>query len=427
MPTSRKKKKGGNKPNSPKQNFKQVQQNSTMQAAPISGLQEIKKQTATLCLVMIVKDEANNIRECLTKVAPYINYWVIVDTGSSDNTIEVIRETMAEFDIEGELHERPWVNFEVNRTESLELAKDKCDYRWIIDADDTFMVEQFGFNPFAHIDKSMDTYQITYRLNALQYHRAQIVRSNQPWVYKGVLHEYLHCDLPNLKSAILPGCHVKADISPLKRANSLEEKYANDAEILEKALEDEPNNTRYMFYLAQSYRDSDQLEKSLEAYKKRAEAGEWEEEVYYSLYMIAKLMEKMEYPAMEVVNAYSRAWEYRPQRLEAVFHVMRKLREESRYVLSFTYGDLAIKTPGTSDILFVEPEIWQWRMVDEYSIAAFYIGHPEIALEKTSQIVASPLFATLHPQEQDRLKRNLEFYKKGNENVKSGKAKLTRV
>jgi len=329
MPVSRKKKKGDNKSNSPKQNFKQVQQNSAMKAAPISGLQEIKKQTATLCLVMIVKDEADNIRECLSKVAPYINYWVIVDTGSTDNTLEVIRETMAEFEIEGELHERPWVNFEVNRTESLELAKDKCDYRWIIDADDTFMVEQFGFNPFAHIDKSMDTYQITYRLNALQYHRAQIVRSNQPWVYKGVLHEYLHCDLPNLKSAILPGCHVKADISPLKRANSLEEKYAKDAEILEKALEDEPNNTRYMFYLAQSYRDSDQLEKSLEAYKKRAEAGEWEEEVYYSLYMIAKLMEKMEFPAMEIVNAYSKAWEYRPQRLEAVFHVMRKLREEN--------------------------------------------------------------------------------------------------
>lgn len=424
MPVSRKKRKGGGKPTQPKTNKtnQMTEKKGEMKSAPISGLQEVKKQVVTLCLVMIVKDEAENIRECLSKVAPYINYWVIVDTGSSDNTVEVIKQTMEEFGIEGELHERPWVNFEVNRTESLELAKGKCDYRWIIDADDTFMVEQFGFNPFAYMDKSIDSYQITYRLNALQYHRAQIVRSDQPWVYKGVLHEYLHCDVPNLKSAILPGCYVKADISPLKRASSLEEKYAKDAEILEKALIDEPNNTRYMFYLAQSYRDSNQLEKSMEAYKRRAEAGEWEEEVYYSLYMIAKLMEKMEMPQNDVIEAYSKAWEYRPQRLEAVFHVMRKLREQNRYVLSFTYGDLAIKTPGTSDILFVEPEIWQWRMIDEYSIAAFYIGHPEIAFERTSQIVNSDLFRGIHPQEQERLKRNLEFYKKGVESKKSTKA-----
>jgi hypothetical protein len=122
---------------------------------------------------------------------------------------------------------------------------------------------------------------------------------------------------------------------------------------------------------------------------------------------------------MEVIDAYSKAWEYRPQRLEAVFHVMRKLREESRFVLAFTYGDLACKTPGTKDILFVEPEIWQWRMLDEYSIAAFYIGHPEIAFENASKIVNAPFFSTIHPQEQDRLKRNLQFYKQALDEAKA--------
>jgi glycosyltransferase involved in cell wall biosynthesis len=417
MPKSKNKKRS-KQTSKPKQIQNVQQAPQPIKAMPISGLSPIKQQTAKICLVMIVKDEAGNIRECLSKVAPYIHYWVIVDTGSKDNTIEVINQTMEEFGIPGEIHERPWVNFEVNRTESLELAKGKCDYRWIIDADDKFEVEQFGFNPFAHIDPKIDTYQLTYRLNALQYHRAQIVKSDQPWVYKGVLHEYLHCELPNLVSAILPGCYVAADISPLKRANSLEEKYAKDAEILEKALVDEPSNTRYMFYLAQSYRDSSQHERALEAYKLRAEAGEWEEEVYYSLYMIAKLMEKLNYSDTEVIEAYSKAWEYRPQRLEAVFHVMRKLREKNRFVLAFTYGDLAIKTPGTRDILFVEPEIWQWRMIDEYSISAFYIGHPEIAFERTTSIVNAQFFSTLHPQEQERLKRNLEFFKRGMEEAK---------
>src|SRR5210317_1792422 len=99
---------------------------------------DLSSQSISLCLVMIVKDEGDTIRRCLTQVAPYISYYIIVDTGSSDNTIEEINSTMEELGIDGEVHERPWVNFEVNRTESLELAKGKCDYRWIIDADDTF-------------------------------------------------------------------------------------------------------------------------------------------------------------------------------------------------------------------------------------------------------------------------------------------------
>lgn len=383
-----------------------------------------KIQTIKLCLVMIVKDEEDTIKKCLSAVAPYISYWVIVDTGSKDKTKEVIQETMNAFGIEGELHERPWVNFEVNRTESLNLAKGKCDYRWIIDADDTFITEIPGVNPFAGLDSTPDGYQLMYKLNILQYHRVQLVKSDQDWVYKGVLHEYLHLDKPNLFHGIVPSSHVVADISPLKRAATLEEKYANDAKILEEALVKEPNNTRYVFYLAQSYRDSNQLEKSIETYQRRTSMGEWEEEVYYSMYMEAKLKEKLGHPIQEVTDMYSRAWEYRPARLECVFHAMRKLREQKRHLLAFAYGDVAIKTRGTSDILFVEPEIWQWRLLDEYSLAAYYIGNPELSFEKTKAIVNAPFFKDIHIEEQNRLKKNLEFYKKGAEEKSKQVAKM---
>jgi glycosyltransferase involved in cell wall biosynthesis len=373
------------------------------------------KQEIDLCLVMIVKDEEDTIERCLTAVSPFIKYWVIVDTGSTDKTIEVINSTMNNLGIPGELHERPWVNFEVNRTESLNLAKDKGDYRWIIDADDTFLPNP-GTNPFGGLDKKPDCYQILYKLGNLQYHRAQLVRSNQNWVYKGVLHEYLHLDEDvNVLQSQVPNCYVQADISPLKRAASLEEKYANDAKILEKALIDEPDDARYAFYLAQSYRDSNQLDKAIEAYQRRVEMKGWEEEVYYSMYMIAKMREKMGAPIDEVINLYSKAWEYRPNRLEGVFHTMRKLRESGRFLVSFAYGDVAIKTKGTSDILFVEAELWQWRLLDEYSLAAHYIGNPEISLEKTGAIITSSFFKDIHPDEQNRLKRNMEFYRKAAE------------
>ncbi len=377
---------------------------------PVTNEQFIK-----ICLVMIVKDEEDTIKRCLSAVAPFISYWVIVDTGSKDKTKEVIKETMDGFGIPGELHERPWVNFEVNRTESLELAKGKCDYRWIIDADDTFVCADPNINPFAGLDTKPDGYQITYKLSSLQYHRVQLVKSDQDWCYKGVLHEYLYTEKKDLVQGIVPNCYVIADISPLKRAGSLEEKYANDAKILEEALIKEPDNTRYVFYLAQSYRDSSQYEKAIEAYQRRVSMGQWEEEVYYSMYMIAKIKERLNHPIEEVTEAYSKAWEFRPSRLECVFHTMRKLREQKRYLVAFAYGDLAIKTRGTADILFVEPEIWQWRLLDEYSLAAYYIGNPDIALEKTSAIVNAPFFKDILPDEQKRLLKNLDFYKKGAE------------
>lgn len=376
---------------------------------------DLTSQSISLCLVMIVKDEGDTIRKCLTQVAPYISYYVIVDTGSSDNTIEEINSTMEELGIEGEVHERPWVNFEVNRTESLELAKNKCDYRWIIDADDTFQAPDPSVNPFNNLPKDVDCFQILYKLNNLQYHRAQIVKSDQDWVYKGVLHEYL--DLPGKEQLVqyqIPRdrCYVDADISPLKRAATLEEKYAKDAEILEKALLDEPDNSRYMFYLAQSYRDSGQKVKAIEAYERRIAAEGWEEEVYYSMYMIGKIKEQLGRHPDEVLQAYSRAWEYRPERLEAVFHAMRKLRERGRWVLSFTYGNMAVKNPGTSDILFVEPDIWQWRLLDEYSLAAFHTGNPEVAFEKVDAVVRMDFFPSLPQHERERILKNLDHFRK---------------
>ena len=44
---------------------------------------------------MIVKDEENNIRGTIENIVQNckIDYWVISDTGSTDNTIQIIRET----------------------------------------------------------------------------------------------------------------------------------------------------------------------------------------------------------------------------------------------------------------------------------------------------------------------------------------------
>lgn len=94
----------------------------------------IAEAKETICLNMIVKNESHVIRRCLDSVKNLIDYWVIVDTGSTDGTQEIIRDHLKE--VPGQLFERPWKDFGYNRTEALELAKDQGDYLLFMDADD---------------------------------------------------------------------------------------------------------------------------------------------------------------------------------------------------------------------------------------------------------------------------------------------------
>jgi glycosyltransferase involved in cell wall biosynthesis len=98
----------------------------------------------SICLTMIVRDEAHSVGEVLDATAPYIDYWVVVDTGSSDGTQDIITSHMQRLAIPGELHERPWRDFGHNRSEALTLAQGKADYICMMDADDTVIgVPQF--------------------------------------------------------------------------------------------------------------------------------------------------------------------------------------------------------------------------------------------------------------------------------------------
>ena len=101
----------------------------------------IEKKTRikqTICLNMIVKDEADIIKNTLENICSKINidYFVICDTGSTDTTKEIIFNFFKEKNIPGELHDIPWKDFGYNRSKALELAYKKTDFLLHFDADD---------------------------------------------------------------------------------------------------------------------------------------------------------------------------------------------------------------------------------------------------------------------------------------------------
>ena len=333
----------------------------------------------TVCLNMIVKNEAPVIARCLTSVRPLIDSWVIVDTGSTDGTQEIVRDVLA--DLPGELIERPWRDFGSNRTEALQLARGRADYVFVIDADEVVELDA----EFRLPRLTADAYMVTIALDRWTYPRRQLVRDALPWRYEGVLHEYITCEQAR-SEAELKGIRTipYQDGSRSRDPNT----YRRDALCLEEALIDDPDNSRYVFFLAQSYRDAGDPETALRHYQRRAEMPGWREETWYALYQIALVKEALEHPWPEVLEAYLEAFELVPDRAEPLFRIGLRYQHRGQHALAHTFLARAMQIPQPgADRLYVDGALYDYLLGIEYALAAFYVGDHAAAVATNNELL----------------------------------------
>ncbi len=261
----------------------------------------------------------------------------------------------------------------------------KGDYTLIIDADDTLEMAPNVSLPAL----TEDSYAIDIADNGIAYSRTQLVRSTLPWRYQGVLHEYITCDTAGTCGQ-LTGFRMRRNHDGARRRDPLT--YRRDAEVLEAALKTETSPfllARYRFYLAQSYRDCGEPEKALEHYLARAELGFWQEEVFISLYCAAQLKQQLGLPDQEVINAYIRAAEAAPSRAEALHGVSRFCRDKGRNEEGYQLAKRGLEIPIPSDGLFVEPWIYDYGLLDEYAVNAYWAGHYRESLDACLRILVT--------------------------------------
>ena len=368
----------------------------------------MSKPIITLC--MIVKDETHVMERCLKSMAPHIDRYDITDTGSTDGTPELIKKIMDELGIPGEVHLSDWKGFGESRTEAFRNAeKSGADYAWVIDADD----ELIGTPDIDTLD--MDGYALIIKRGDFSWWRNQIFRiSGGPvWKYVGVLHEYAHCDgIESPKIAKLKGeYHISARTEGARNVGiDPKEKYSRDAEVLEEALVDEPKNARYQFYLGQSYFDSQQWEKSAEAYTKRAEMGGWPEESYFSLLRVAMCWALMNKPFEEIQDKFLIAHAARPTRAEALYHLARINRLNGRPAIAYVFAKNAVEIPyPQEDILFVQDDIYVWGILDEIGASAYYGGKPHVGYAACKKLLEENL---IPEKDKERVTTNFAEYEK---------------
>lgn len=332
----------------------------------------------TVCLNMIVKDEAHVIERCLDSAKPLIDYWVIVDTGSTDGTQQIIRDYLK--DIPGKLYERPWVDFGHNRNEALSFAKGRADYILFLDADDWYQYDDDFTLP--NLDK--DAYLIWLGHENLSYQRPLLVRDALPWKWVGVLHEFITADC-QYSQETLEGvfCINGGDGASW----SDPEKYKKHAQIFEDALKKEPGNTRYMLYLGQSYNAAGEPEKALKAYEKRIEMGGHDGEVFMALYQRALLIGKKEGPGQTAINALMRAHNHSPRRPEPIYYLAKTYNILKEYGRAYHLLKEFQKTPWEKDPMINLDWIVNWGIPFELSMSAYYVGEDEESLAICDQLL----------------------------------------
>ena len=322
----------------------------------------------TLCLNMIVKNEMANLDRCLRAVAPHIACWVIGDTGSTDGTQDFIRSFFAARNIPGELHAFPFVNFEQARNAALDCAYASpltYDYLLLTDADMELIVEDPDFR--SKLDAPF--YSLLQR-SGVSYWNTRIVRRDAGARYRGVTHEYL--SVPVSGGQQLAGAWYKDHATGANRVD----KFDRDIRLLLEGLREEPENSRYWFYLAQSYRDAGRKEDAVAAYAKRAGMGGWDEEAWYARLQEARCLRDLGENDGFLRQALA-AFNQRPHRAEPLYDLARHFRDRGMHEVSVLYSEtgLAMRRPE-GDTLFVEDFVYETGFKEEYSISANYSRDP---------------------------------------------------
>ena len=355
-------------------------------------------------LTTMVKNESRIIERLIRSVLGICDAICVCDTGSTDDTRDIVRRLARALSVPVVVYEDAWQNFGHNRSISFTRAQEFCTelgwsaadtYGLLLDGDMILQVEA-AFKKAELVDSG---YMIKQKSGALDYSNMRLVRLDTPWKCTGVTHEYW--DGPGRGE--LPD--TKIWINDIGDGGSKADKFVRDIALLTKGIEEEPDNGRYYFYLAQSYKDIGQRQKAIETYKKRLDKVGWDEEMWYSKYMIAKCyLEDGDVGHAEEWT--QKAIETRRHRVEPAAMMIRHFREKGQqWKAMHYYNQVQGLSYPAADKLFVEKNVYGAFIPYEYTVLAYYINPDKIAgLKKCIE------YLNKYRDHWDNVFVNLQFY-----------------
>jgi hypothetical protein len=363
------------------------------------GFNDIK-----IILLSMIKNEEKIIQRCINSVLKICDAFCVSDTMSTDSTVEIVNKYITEHsEIPGKIYQNEWSDFGTNRTISYNNTVDFCKelgwdqeltYGLLLDADMKLIVN----NSFKKKLLNQNGYKIIQDNGSIDYQNIRFIKLNETWKCTGVTHEYW--DGPD--SGLLEKEIIY--IQDIGDGGCKNDKFERDMRLLIKGIEDDPQNGRYHFYLAQTCKDLGKFKESIKLYKRRIEIGGWDEEVWYSYYMIAK-----NFISLGDINKAelwaNRAYEFRKSRPEPLYLLCNLFRERGQNFKAYHYYKLGKDIPESNDALFVEKNISKYLLEYENTILHYWIY--DNRLDGLKKIVD---YLNKHKHYEQNVINNMDFY-----------------
>lgn len=374
----------------------------------------MNKNRPTIVFATMCKNEEHCILETLKSVAPYIDYWVVCDTGSTDKTIELVKSFFSEKGIPGELYEDAWVGFDHNKTLMMSRAKDKAEYILHLDADDQLI----GKLKFPLNESGKDSYFLPVKRGTAEWKALIFFKGLYTWKFCGVAHTIIKAlEKPNHSIGDLSshGYYISGEGIGSRAFDP--KKYLYDAERLQKqfwdTLVNDPDqlNNRSIFYTAQSYMDYGMYREALQWNRLYLKVKDtWIEEVFEAQMRVSQCLMALEADLNEIIAEMDKAIEIFPDRAEPMVRLGKYLNQHHQYNLAYQYLSKAkkinIKDVKAKYILFVDEHCYGKYINDDLSVACYWVGHYEEGLHLLLEIIDDPYYEDA----QGRLLLNLNHF-----------------